>query len=324
MTSASRNFSLVHLVRLCVVVLCATVMAACGGGGGTVGIATGNALFTTAPSAITIAAGPSGAVSYSIGGGTPVYTAKSSNVSVAAVTVDGTTLNISGVAAGAAQIIVSDAKAVTVTIAVTVTVAGSAHVASAVIDVLPDGATGNVGDVLQFLVSGGSPAYSVTINNTSVATVTPAMVPGSGGSFSLTLVNVGSTIVSIVDSVGTSKTFTITVSQLSTLLRVSPSAFVVGENDGGAIDLKIYGGTGPYFALSSDLNSAKVSIVGSTLTVAAGTSGNRCINPVTSDGTYVIGGTYDVIITAVDSLGAFATSIMTIKDNGAGLNLGCP
>jgi len=237
MTSPSRDFSLIHFARLCVVALCTTLMAACGGGAGTVGIASGNALFTSAPGAIAIAVGASGAVSYSIGGGTPVYTTTSSNASVAAVSISDSSLHIVGVAAGSAEIDVLDAKGASVKIDVTV---------------------------------------------------------GAGATS-------------------------------GSLLTMAPTAVTVGENSTDAIVFNIYGGTGPYRALSSDLTVSNVSIAGSTLTVGVGAvTGNRCINPVTSDGTYVIGGTYDVTVTVLDNLGASATSIMTIKDNGAGLNQGCP
>lgn len=233
MTSTVRNFSLIRFALLCAIALFSTVMAACGGGGGSVGIASGAALFTSAPSAISIGTGAGGAMSYTIGGGTPIYLATSSNASVATATVGDTTLSISGVAAGTAQITVSDAKGATVTI-------------------------------------------GVTVSSSALA------------------------------------------------LAISPSTFLVGENDTSPIYLKISGGTNAYQAFTSDPTVSSVSIAGSTLTVAPGSTGTRCITPVTSSGTYIASGTYDVTITVLDSLGASATSIMTIKDNGAGINTGCP
>ena len=68
------------------------------------------------------------------------------------------------------------------------------------------------------------------------------------------------------------------------------------------------------------------SVTGSVVTTVPGTSTNRCINPVT-DATppvYIRSGTYDVTYTIIDSLGASATSVMTIRDNGAGDGVGCP
>ncbi|MES2934244.1 MAG: hypothetical protein V4805_12250 [Pseudomonadota bacterium] len=275
-------------------------------------------LYTTAASNINVAIGA--APVYFVGGGTGRYNASSSNTGVARVALSGGSLTITGVATGVAKVLVFDTAGASVSIDVAVST-----IAATPIDVIPNGATGNVGDVLQFLVSGGTPGYTVTVNNTSIATVvSPPTVAASGGTFSLTLMNVGEAIVTIVDSRGQATTFTLEVEQLSTVLRVSPSALIVGENYAGAFTLNIYGGTGPYRAFTSDETLSSVSISGSLLTVAVGSTGNRCVNTVTNDGTYIPTGTFDVIITAVDSLGASATSTMTIKDNGYGLNTACP
>lgn len=268
-------------------------------------------LYTTAANAVTIAVAASN--TFTIGGGSAPYTVSSSNTAIATATVSGTTLRINGIATGTAQILVFDASGAFVAIDVT-----CSQAASLIIDVQPNGATGNVGDVLQFLVSGGSPAYTVTVNNVSIATVTPTSVVTSGGSFSATLLNAGNTVVTIVDALGQTKSFVLTVSQLSTSLRLSPSALLIGEDSIAPIDLNIYGGTAPYRAFTSDQTLSSVSTSGATLTVAIGTNLGRCINPIDTSGVRVPNGTFDVTITVLDSLGASATSIMTIKDNGVG------
>ena len=99
---------------------------------------------------------------------------------------------------------------------------------------------------------------------------------------------------------------------------------LVAENSTDTIVLNIYGGTGPYRAFTSDQTLSSVSIVGSTLLIAVGSNADRCVNTIDSSGTYIPNGIFDVTVTAVDSLGASATTIMSIKDNGAGLNAGCP
>jgi hypothetical protein len=272
-------------------------------------------LYTTAPSAVSIAVGTTG--TYTVGGGSGGYSATSSDNSAATVTLSGTTLTVTAVAGGLAKVTVFDSSASSVQIDVTA-------VAPSVISVLPGSATGNVGDSLQFLVSGGTPGYTITINNTSIATVSPASVGASGGTFNISLVNVGSTSATIVDANGQSATIPVTVSQISTVLRMSPSSLLLGENSTEVIDLNIFGGTGPYRAYTSDQTLSSVSAAGSTLTLALGSKGNRCINPITEDGVYIPNGTFDVIVTAVDSLGASASTTLTIKDNGFGLNAGCP
>jgi hypothetical protein len=182
--------------------------------------------------------------------------------------------------------------------------------------------------VLSFQVAGGAPPYAVTLNNGSIASLASSVVATNGGTFKATLLNVGTTSISIVDSVGAVTTITLTVNQTSTVMRLSPSAMLVGENNGNPITLFIYGGNAPYSAFTSDLLKSSVSLSGTTanpsITVSTGTSGNRCINPVDGTGAYIRNGTYAITITVVDSLGASATSVMTIMDNGAGLGAGCP
>lgn len=272
----------------------------------TVGSGTSTALFTSAPSPVTISIAASS--TYAIGGGTAPYTVNSGNASVATASGSGTSFTITGVAAGSTSVTIRDSVGGVVTVAVTVSPTASAPLA-----VLPSNPTGSVGDVLNFSISGGSPSYTVTVNNPSIASVTPTTVATSGGTFMATLSNVGSTIVAIVDSQGQTTTFTLTVTASVATLRLSPSALQVGENSLSPIVLNIYGGTGPYSAYTSDLvvsTVPTVPITGTILTVAVGsTTHNRCITAVPF-------GTYNVTITVVDKLGASATSVVTIQDNG--------
>ena len=289
----------------------------------TVGAGSAGVLFTTAPpSGITIATGAT--PSYSISGGTPPYVANSSNVSFVTGNVSGSTLNIVGKAAGPANVAVTDSVGGVVSIAVTVT-----PVATTPLAVLPGGpVTANVGDVLNFIISGASPPYGISVNNPSIASVSASSVATSGDAFSVTLRNVGGTSVSIVDQLGQSATLSLSVQAPSALLRLSPSAVQVAEDFNGAIVLSVYGGTGPYTAYTSDLRLSTVAINGTltpaTFTVSAGLNGTRCINPVNGGGAYIVNGLYPITLTVVDSLGASATSVLTIEDNGRGLTLsGC-
>lgn len=274
-------------------------------------------LFSTAPDDVGLTVNT--ATTYTVGGGAGGYSATSANAGMVSVTLSGTSLTVTAVSAGTTNLLVSDSAGATLTIGVTVSA-----LATPVIDILPGSATGNVGDVLQFIVNGGAPGYTITINNTSIATAAPVSVAASGGTFSVRLLNVGTTQATIVDARGQSSSLPITVGALSTVLRMSPSALLVGENSTEVIDLNIFGGTGPYRVLTSDLRLSNVTVTGSILSIGLGQNGNRCIASTSEAGTYVPSGTYDVTLTAIDSLGASATSIMTIKDNGLGLNLACP
>ena len=283
----------------------------------TVGVGGSSALYTTAPAAVTIGTGASGV--YTVGGGAGGYVATTSNAAVVTVGVSGSTLTITPMTAGTASVQVFDSAGTSVTIAVTVT-----EVQPGTLLTQPSAATGNVGDSLVFLVSGGSPSYTITVSNTSIASVSPSTVGASGGSFMLTLHNVGTTVATITDARGRVTTVPITVEQISTVLRVSPSALQVAETNSESIALNVYGGTGPYRVFTNNENLTSVSVSGSVMTIGLGSNGNRCINPITEAGTYIPNGLFDVTLTAVDSLGASATAVLTIKDNGAGFGVGCP
>jgi hypothetical protein len=272
----------------------------------------GTNLFTTAGNSLTLAVGtPS---TYVIGGGAAPYSSTSSNPSVITAKVsNGTSLELTPIAPGSTQVTVYDGggNSITIGVAVTATTTGA-------IDVQPNGASGNVGDGLRFLVNGGKPPYAITVNNTSIASVAPATLSSSGGDFVATLRNVGSTVVTITDSSGQIKEIALTASQINTILRLSPSPFLLSEDNKDIISLNIFGGTGPYRAFTSDQRLSSVSVVGSVLNVDVGSNRDRCFTPFDTSGVRVPFGTFDVTITVLDSLGAAATSTMTLKDNGRG------
>ena len=263
-------------------------------------------LFTTAPASISVATG--GVPNYSVGGGKPPYTATSSNAAVATASMAGTTLNVQAIAAGAAQVAVVDSAGAAVNVAVTVL-----PVAATPLDVEPHGATANVGDILNFRVSGGKPGYQITVNNPSVLTVAPSAA-ASGDLVTATLINAGTSVVTVVDGAGTVFSMTIVVQQATTLMRLSPSVVDVAESFLDPLVFSIYGGKAPYRAFTSDLQKTSVAVNGSLLTVGLGTAGNRCF-PIPSLSPPDPHATYDVTITVVDSLGASATGVMRIQDN---------
>lgn len=272
----------------------------------------GISLFTTAGNNVTLALGSP--ETYLIGGGVAPYRATSSTTGVASVTVSGgTNLVITPVAQGSTVVTVFDSSGNSVTVGVTITATTPSSV-----DVLPNGADGNIGDSLKFLVSGGTPPYAITVNNPSIASVSPSLVTNSGDSFNASLLNVGSTTVTIKDAAGQIKTITLNASQINTTFRLSPSTILVGEDSTNTIDLNIFGGAAPYRAFTSDQTLSSVTVTGSVLSVGLGTNSNRCINPIDSSGVRIPNGTFDVTITVLDSLGASATSVITIKDNGLG------
>ena len=278
-------------------------------------------LFTTAPAAITIAIGAK--PTYAIAGGNPHYHAFSSNEIIAFAREDSGTLYIEGKSSGSASVVITDDMGATRTISVTVS-----STTSTPLVVTPSAATANVGDVLTFRVSGGSPDYGFVVNNPAIASLTPSSV-GSGQSFSATLLHGGITTVAVVDAMGQSSLLTLTATTnlpAPAVLTLSPAALTVGEDYVEPIVLKIQNGTAPYRAFTSDLKLSgvpKAPFNEKTFSVDPSPVGaNRCITPggVTD---YVPWGTYPITITVLDALGAATTTVLTIQDNGQGV-AGCP
>lgn len=143
---ASRHSTTKRLSALCFTL----ALAACGGGGGdspelVAGHALPNALYSTVPATASLMAGT--AQTYTVGGGTPFYKASSSDVSVATATVSGSTLSITSVSPGTAQISVFDATGKAVSATVTVVAATASASATNVLF---------VGSTPQFLYLTGS------------------------------------------------------------------------------------------------------------------------------------------------------------------------
>lgn len=275
-------------------------------------------LFTSAPGAITLL--PSGTQTYVISGGEGPYLVASSNTAFATASVLQGVLTVTGVAAGSASVVVSDALGAIVPIAVTVTPASSTPLA-----VTPLSATASVGDTLTFTISGGDPSYSVTANNPSIAQVgTP------GATFTTKLLNAGATTIAVIDSRGQVQTVTLTVTQVQPLLRTSPTSVAVSERNTADISLDIYGGVSPYRVFTSDRNLSSVTLSdsGTSVIVGLGSNGNRCITESTigylgpGGNSKVYGdwslnfGSVGVVITVVDSVGRSTNAALIIVDNG--------
>ncbi len=274
----------------------------------TVGNDASTKLFTSAPTSLTMA--PAIQSNYIIGGGVAPYTVASSNENVVAATINGTGFRLSAVATGNTSVSIRDAKGETVIVSVSVAVNG----ATIPMTVLPGNASGSIGDELVYQIVGGSLSYTLTSNNSNIASVSKANVVANE-KFTIQLKNTGSTEIVVVDSLGSVTRISIGVSATQPQIRMSPSSFVFGEDSTAKFVLQVSGGSGVYNVFTSDLNISKVSISGSTVTIEPGSNANFCVNTA-------VGGTASVIITVVDSLGGTATTTMQIRDNGKG-GAGC-
>ena len=220
----------------------------------TVASSTGStALFTTAPSSITIATGAQ--PSYGISGGSVPFRVVSNDVNVAAVlSFNDSEFKLQGVKGGAATVVISDSTGATKSVQVTVTPTVTLPML-----VSPSAASASVGDVLFFRVSGGAPSYEVLVNNSSIASVSLSTIPNSGGSFSLKLLKAGSTTIAITDALGQTQTVTLTVASSAgstALFTTAPSSFTIAT--GAQPSYGIGGGSAPFRVVSNDVSVAAV------------------------------------------------------------------
>ncbi|MFZ6677685.1 beta strand repeat-containing protein [Undibacterium sp. Tian12W] len=225
----------------------------------TLGSGNANAVFTTAPSAVTIAVGASPA--YQIGGGSAPYSISSSNIAIATATLTGSNFTITGVATGTANIIVKDAAGTPVTIVVSVGTGATVALYTSA----PSTVTLAPGASPTYLVGGGTAPYAVTSSNTTVVTASIA-----GGTMTITGVAAGTATVRLVDSAGTPITFTVNVvSGTNTALSVAPLS--ISGYVGDVVNIRIDGGSAPYTITSSVPLTATVTS-GSTLGAAGSIS----------------------------------------------------
>ncbi|MBK9200578.1 hypothetical protein [Candidatus Skiveiella danica] len=148
-------------------------------------------LYTTAPPSVTIAIGST--QTYGVGGGTGPYTATSSNVSVADVSLVGNSLKVTGITAGAANVVIRDSQGATVNVAVTVPAATTVPLFTTA----PPSVTIAIGSTQTYGVGGGTGPYTATSSNTSVAVVSLV-----GNNLLVTGLKAGSASIVVRDAVG--------------------------------------------------------------------------------------------------------------------------
>lgn len=265
-------------------------------------------LFTTAPSAVTIAKGTT--TSYSIGGGTSPYTVTSSNTSVVTVSQSGSSYSITGVANGAGSVVIRDTAGASVTVAVSVS--------AAQMSLNPTASSAFVGDTVYSTISGGVAPFR-TLNgfpdaaDVDVGTLSASGIFTSDPNGNVLRVKakqaVTSDVISVIDINGNSASYTLTATTGTNAISLAPSSLTIDERFAGPIRLVLYGGVGTTNLFSSDTTLITVTspVVGS----AAGT-------PVTITKTPAqVCATGTVTITAIDSTGAKAVSLVTVEDHGS-------
>jgi len=263
-----------------------------------------------------------------ISGGSGRFDFATSNSAVATASLTGNKLTITGGATGSATITVRDQANTSRSVAISVTVTkADVSVTPAPMTAAPSAATGSVQEILRFVLQNGQGPYTVEVSNPSIAKI-KNLVNGkvNGPVVETELVGAGQAILVVTDNRGQTLNIAVTATQTQQAsLRFAPSAFEVGEDSLAPITLTVFGGTPPYRAVTSDLTLSSVAVRTDPVTnlteftVGLGTNLNRCIDP-RAGSLYVIRGEVPVTLTVIDSGGSFATSVMTIRDNGTGLS----
>lgn len=240
---------------------------------------TGNApptLYTSAPANVTIAMGVTPV--YTIGGGTPPYSAQTSDARIATATVAGSALSVTGVSAGNAAIQIRDSAGSSVSLQVAVPTASALPLYSTA----PSRVTIGTGMAPEYLVGGGTGPYIATSSNTLAATAHL-----TGNVLQIVGVYPGLAEVVIRDAAGTLLAINVTVPNAiaGPLFTTAPATTTVGI--GSTTVYGVSGGTPPYVAVSNNTAIAMVNLDGADLTVSGVAAGNASIQVIDAIGSRV-------------------------------------
>ena len=234
------------------------------------------ALFTNSASDIVVAPGNSNAQIYTVGGGAAPYSATSSNVTVASASLVGDSLKITGLMAGAANIVVLDKSGVKLTIAVTVpTVSNLALFTTA-----PPAITVAIGTSPSYSVGGGTGPYTATSSNANVVKLLLA-----SNNLTISGVATGSANVVVRDSTGAVVTVAVSVPVASTLALFTTAPSTITVAIGASPGYSVGGGAGPYTATSNNAGIATTSLTDSNLVITGVAVGSAIISVRDNAGT---------------------------------------
>jgi hypothetical protein len=291
-----------------VTVLFSAFLAACGGGGGSPGTTAGaTALFTTAPTALTMTLGNTQA--FTVGGGRGPYTVNSSDSSVVAAGLSGTDLTLGAVADGSATITVRDAAGATT--AVTVTTKDVPVVTNA-----PPSVTIGIGTAAaqSYQITGGIGGFTAVSDNPTVVSV--SMV---GSKLTITGLKAGTANVIALDVNRHGVTIAVTVTGGLDLFTTAAPGVTIAN--GTSASYLVGGGLAPYVASSANTSVATVSLDPTTdmLTISGVGTGGTTVTLRDTAGKVV---TVAVTVAPATSLFTTAPSPLTIPVGVATFTVG--
>lgn len=255
-------------------------------------------LTSTAPASLTIGVGPTSTRTFTIRGGVPPYVVEGSENNVlTASKVGSNQFTVTGKAIGSGVVTVTDAANVTLGVAVTV---GSPElrVSPTELKIFP-----GVDAVAK--ISGGQPPYKVAggIPGAIAVTIT-------GDEMQIKGQYASELDVTIEDATGKTAKIKVEVTNGTAQFNIMPGTLRITEDDNQDIRLNIYGAASGLVCFFTDKTQLQPMAAGcqsnpKAVTLVTGSAGNRCVNGDTA-----------ITLTAVDSIGAIATAVVTIEDNG--------
>lgn len=240
------------IVRILMLMLTAALVA-CGGGGGSSGANPNQStLVTTAGDSVVIPV--DGVRDFQISGGVPPYRVANTAQAIALAVVSGTSLRITGVAAGTTTVSVIDYKGTSTEIKVQI---GSSVELSTTAPSPVQMANGST--ISTYTIAGGRAPYTVTSSDVNIARATV-----EGNRLAITGVGFGSTQLTISDMDAKTLRITVNVGASQGLFTDAPRALTI-PNERLTRTYTITGGSAPYTAKSSDERIVRASVSGQTL-----------------------------------------------------------
>lgn len=283
--------------------VCAVNTADCTNLAVTVQTGSVSSAITFSPTSLSLSTGGNQAVT--ITGGNGAYTLSNSNTGVASTVLSGTTLTVTGVAAGNATITVCDTTNLCGTLSVTVS---SSSTTGTGLTFNPSSISIALGNNQASTVSGGNGSYQINkISSTNVISA------GQNGS-SITVVGMGtgSATVTVCDTSNTNTcgTLSVTVTATSASSGLTFSQSNISLMTGGSQAVTVSGGNGSYHVSTISNTSAVSGGTSSTgVTVYAAGAGNATVT--VCDSSNNVCGTLNVTVAApaTNSNQAFSFSV---------------
>ena len=267
-------------------------------------VGTGVELFTSAPEKLTLGVGQT-TTSFTIGGGSRIYTVSSGNRQSVLVNQNGSQFTLTGLAAGVSTVTITDSLGGTKKVEVTVGSGVDLFTTAPSTVVIGVGSTS-----ATYQIGGGSEVYALASSDRNVATV----IQTTPRSFAVVGQTGGRAVVTVTDSLGKAVKIDIVVGSLVDLYTTAPSLVTVAVGSTSAV-YSIGGGSQIYAVTTSDKRIATVGQTTSNEFIITGQTGGKAVVTIKDTNGKEI--KIDVVVGTVDALYSTAAADITVEVGGA-------